>query len=78
MNFMREAERLELVLKRDGFEEAMTYLHRMYKVYRNAGIDRRKKYGRTDSYRALYVEGAYSFRHLLRTNFLLHAEKFDK
>lgn len=35
-------------------------------VYLHAAIDRRRRYGSKDIYRRLYLESAWSFRHLLR------------
>lgn len=76
LNLLREAGRLEFVLQRDKLEEAVTYAHRMIKVYRGASLNQRRKNGKNATYRRMYVEAAMSFRHLLRTNFLQRAASF--
>lgn len=76
-NAMCEADRLRFVVGRDGAEEARAFAKRTIKVYMAASLATRKRKGdntyagsRTHPYREKFVEAAYSFRHLLRTNFV--------
>lgn len=76
-NAMYEADRLRFMLGRDGADEARAFAKRTIKVYLAASLATRKNKvdgsysgSRSHPYREKFIEAAYSFRHLLRTNFI--------
>ena len=66
MNKLYEQERFDFVLQRDGNAAAVKFARQCIKVYLAALKHKRSKYGRNLAYRAQLIEGAYSFRFILR------------
>jgi hypothetical protein len=66
MDPLYELDRYNFVVARDGLAEARAYAKRSVVTYLASARNRRIKYGKRDDYRALYLESAMSFRHILR------------
>lgn len=62
-----ELPRYTLIAKRDGQAEADAFARRTISIYLATVKNKRKKQGRNFNYRRELLEGAYSFRHILRS-----------
>lgn len=70
-NLSAEVGRLNLVRYRDGDAAARDFAKFLIKVYLGASLNTRNKFRhRKHPYRFIWIEGAMSARHLLRTGFV--------
>lgn len=53
---------------RDGMAIAVDSCKRYYSIYKAEAKSRKKKYGKSDNFRKIYVKSAWNYRKLLRLN----------
>jgi hypothetical protein len=66
MNPLYELNRYRFVESRDGVDAAKAFARRCIKIYLGSLKSKRARYGRHFDLRREHLEGAYSFRFILR------------
>jgi len=71
MNILQELDRLNFYINRDGIATAEIKAKELIKVYLAASLaTKQKQHTKKHPYRFVYLESAYSCRHILRAGLL--------